>query len=140
MKNTQLKLALMAAGALALSGCSAILPGPKNIETSNGSTVQLTYQDPADAQQCQLVKEVAYNPNSKILFSFIHIGPNDYDAIKLSDDYFVNQAQKLGANYINRDTVSDTEVFGIYGWSNDIDAVLYNCASLDARPAETAKI
>lgn len=140
MKNNKLKLALMVSGALALSGCSAVLPGPKNVQASNGTQVQLTYQDPADAQQCQEIKEIAYNPNYKTIFTVLHIGPGMTESYELSDHYFVEQAQKLGANYINRDTIGEVQVLGIYGWSTDVDAVLFKCESLDARSAELAKI
>ncbi|WP_261818112.1 hypothetical protein [Vibrio gallicus] len=136
MKNTKLKLAMMATGALILSGCAAVLPSPKTVETNSGATVQLTYQAPSDAQQCTEVSKVSFNPNYKTYFGFIHTGPSAYDAIKLSDDYFVAQAEKAGANYINRDTVSESGFMGMYNSSNDIDAVLFNCANLEAQASE----
>lgn len=133
MKNIHIKLAFIMAGAVALSGCSAILPSPKNVVAENGATVQLTYQDPSDEQQCTEVKEISFNPEFSTYIGFFHSGPSHFDAIELSDNYFVTQAAESDTNYINRDTVTESGFLGLYSTSNDIDAVLFKCDALDAK-------
>lgn len=133
MKTKYMKLATIIAGATILSGCSAILPSSVDIEADDGSTIQLTYQQPRDEQQCTEIKTVSFNPEYSIYLGLFHSGPSLVNSVELSDDYFIKQAKESGANYINRNAVSETGFLGLYSSSNDIDALLFQCDALTAK-------